>query len=411
MPEPLRDAVDEFARHLASVRNRSPHTVRAYVADLVSLLDHAHRMGCADLAGLSLDTVRSWLAKQRTMGAARASLARRAAAARTFSAWAHRGGLLPSDVAATLASPRPQRTLPTVLRADQAVLLVEAPTRPGTKAANQTEAADPTGAQVRAEAANGTGAEARTETTNRTESAAGTQVADRTEAADRTRAQGGTGADGGTRADGGIGAEGGTRAEGGIGAGDGDGVGGSATGRRRVGDGPADRVAEAVLLRDRALLELLYGTGVRVSEACGIDIADVDHGRRVVRVRGKGGRERAVPYGLPAQRALDEWLRQGRPVLAVPSSRDALLLGSRGGRLNPTSARRIVGGYAQAAGLPRISPHALRHSAATHLLEGGADLRAVQELLGHSSLASTQVYTHVSVDRLRNAYRQAHPRA
>ncbi len=139
---------------------------------------------------------------------------------------------------------------------------------------------------------------------------------------------------------------------------------------------------QAVRLRDRVLLELLYGTGVRVSEVCGIDTADVDQDRRVVRVRGKGGRERTVPYGLPAQRALDDWLRHGRPVLAVPESR-----------------------------LPRTSPHALRHTAATHLLEGGADLRAVQELLGHSSLASTQIYTHVSVERLRAAYRQAHPRA
>ncbi|GAA0366138.1 tyrosine recombinase XerC [Micromonospora gifhornensis] len=330
LPEPLRDAVDEFARHLASVRNHSAHTVRAYVADLVSLLDHAHRMGCAEVAELSLDTVRSWLAKQRTMGAARASLARRAAAARTFSAWAHRGGLLPTDVAATLASPRPQRTLPTVLRTDQAALLVEAPTRHShvRPAPDDHPATD---GHLTAATVDGAGAE--------------------------------------------------------------------------------DVVAEAVRLRDRVLLELLYGTGVRVSEACGIDVADVDHGRRVVRVRGKGGRERVVPYGSPAQRALDEWLRRGRPVLVVPGSRDALLLGVRGGRLNPTTARQIVGAYAQATGLPRIGPHALRHSAATHLLEGGADLRAVQELLGHSSLASTQVYTHVSVDRLRAAYRQAHPRA
>ncbi|MGW5673043.1 tyrosine-type recombinase/integrase, partial [Micromonospora sp. NPDC003776] len=178
-------------------------------------------------------------------------------------------------------------------------------------------------------------------------------------------------------------------------------------------DGAATLAAsdEAVVLRDRLLLELLYGTGVRISEACGLDLTDVDHGRRVVRVLGKGGRERAVPYGVPAQRALDAWLEQGRPALAGAGSGPALLLGARGGRLNPTTARRIVAGYAAAAGLPRTTPHALRHSAATHLLEGGADLRAVQELLGHSSLASTQIYTHVSVERLRAAYRQAHPRA
>ncbi|GAB3955744.1 hypothetical protein GCM10027614_65970 [Micromonospora vulcania] len=159
------------------------------------------------------------------------------------------------------------------------------------------------------------------------------------------------------------------------------------------------------------LLELLYATGVRISEACGLDVGDVDHGRRVIRVFGKGGRERSVPYGVPAQRALDAWLRRGRPALAGARSGHALLLGARGGRLNPTTARQIIGGYAKAVGLPRTSPHGLRHSAATHLLEGGADLRAVQELLGHSSLASTQIYTHVSVERLRAAYRQAHPRA
>ncbi|MER6596028.1 tyrosine-type recombinase/integrase, partial [Micromonospora purpureochromogenes] len=174
---------------------------------------------------------------------------------------------------------------------------------------------------------------------------------------------------------------------------------------------PADPEDEPVRLRDRVLLELLYGTGVRVSEACGLDAADVDHGRRVIRVLGKGGRERSVPYGVPAQRAIDDWLRSGRPALAVPGSGEALLLGARGGRLNPTTARRIVAGYAESLGLPRVSPHGLRHSAATHLLEGGADLRAVQELLGHSSLGSTQIYTHVSVERLRAAYRQAHPRA
>ncbi|WP_091340043.1 tyrosine recombinase XerC [Micromonospora rhizosphaerae] len=317
----MREAVDEFADHLARVRNRSAHTVRAYVTDLVSLLDHAVRMGCAELAELDLTVLRSWLAKQRTMGAARTSLARRAASARTFSAWAHRSGLLPTDVAAPLASPKAHRELPTVLRADQAAALLDAPA--------VAPAVDPREAGPDESA---------------TPSAAGAEH-------------------------------------------------------------------DPVLLRDRALLELLYGTGVRISEACGLDVTDVDHGRRVVRVFGKGGRERAVPYGVPAQRALDEWLRRGRPELVGPDSGNALLLGARGGRLNPTTARRIVAGYAEAAGLPRTSPHGLRHSAATHLLEGGADLRAVQELLGHSSLASTQIYTHVSVERLRAAYRQAHPRA
>jgi integrase/recombinase XerC len=299
LPAALREAVDEFAQHLSHLEGRSANTVRAYVTDLVWLLDHATRMGYAELADLDLAAVRSWLAKQRTMGAARATLARRTAAARSFSAWAHRTGLLPTDVAAPLATPKAHRELPGVLRVDQATALLAAP-----------------------------GAE-----------------------------------------------------------------------------------SSPVVLRDRVLLELLYATGARVSEICGLDTGDVDAARRVIRVFGKGARERSVPYGVPAQRALDDWLRHGRPPLATREAGDALLVGARGGRLQSTVARRIVSAYARVAGLPRTSPHGLRHSAATHLLEGGADLRAVQELLGHASLASTQIYTHVSVERLRAAYRQAHPRA
>ncbi|GAA1890547.1 tyrosine recombinase XerC [Asanoa iriomotensis] len=299
LPHAMREAVDEFARHLSHVENRSTHTVRAYVGDVVSLLDHAARMGCAAPGDLDIAVLRSWLARLRTLGGARTSLARRAAAARTFSAWAHRGGLLDVDVGAKLATPKANRDLPAVLRAEQATELVLAP----------GEEAAPT------------------------------------------------------------------------------------------------------LLRDRAVLELLYATGIRVSELCGLDRADVDGGRRVVRVVGKGDKERSVPYGLPAQEALDDWLRLGRSSLAGATSGDALFLGARGGRLQPTVVRRLVSGYAQAAGLPHMTPHGLRHSAATHLLEGGADLRAVQELLGHASLATTQIYTHVSMERLRAAYRQAHPRA
>jgi integrase/recombinase XerC len=168
---------------------------------------------------------------------------------------------------------------------------------------------------------------------------------------------------------------------------------------------------ETESIRDRAVLELLYATGVRVSELCGLDRADLDEARRVVRVFGKGAKERAVPYGVPAQRALDDWLRHGRPQLATPASGDALFLGVKGGRLQQTVVRRIVDAAARAAGLPHTSPHDLRHSAATHLLDGGADLRAVQDLLGHASLSSTQIYTHVSTERLRAAFKQAHPRA
>jgi len=317
LPPAMRTAVDRFARHLGRERGRSPHTVRGYVADIVSLLDHAARMGGTGPTDLDLGVLRSWLARLRSTGAARTSLARRAAAARTFTAWAHRDGLLPRDVGTMLASPKAHRGLPAVLRADQAEKLVTAPT--GVSPAPQ---AGPTAAA-----------------------------------------------------------------------------------------GPAAAAGDALALRDRAVLELLYATGIRVSELCDLNLRDVDRSRRVVRVLGKGAKERSVPYGLPAEAAVDAWLRRGRPVLVGPRSGEALLLGTRGGRLNPTSVRQLVASYAHAEGLPNVTPHGLRHTAATHLLEGGADLRSVQELLGHASLASTQIYTHVSVERLRAAYRQAHPRA
>lgn len=298
----MRTAVDAFAHHLAGERNRSAHTVRAYVADVVSLLDHATRMGVGEPVGLELSVLRSWLARLRTAGAARTTLTRRGAAARTFCAWAHREGLLAVDVGQRLTSPAARRELPVVLRADQAADLL----RPGAS----TEAS-----------------------------------------------------------------------------------------------------ADPLAIRDTLVLELLYATGVRVGELCGLDVADVDRSRRVARVLGKGAKERSVPYGLAAERALDAWLRHARPALRRGHSGEALLLGAQGGRLQPTVVRRIVAAAARRAGAPATSPHGLRHSVATHLLEGGADLRSVQELLGHASLSSTQIYTHVSVERLKRAYRQAHPRA
>lgn len=293
LPPAVRRAVDDFERHLAQVENRSAHTVRAYVGDVVSLLTYAK---VADPGELDLGVLRGWLAARMAAGAARTSQARRAAAARAFTGWAHRSGLITADVGAQLASPKGHRDLPSVLRAEQAAALVTT-------------------------------------------------------------------------------------------------------------------TADIHTVRDSAVLELLYATGVRVSELCGLDLPDVDGSRRVIRVMGKGAKERAVPYGVPAQRALDEWLRVGRPKLLREGSGAALFLGARGGRLQPTVVRRIVSAAATTAGLPHTSPHGLRHSAATHLLDGGADLRAVQDLLGHASLSSTQIYTHVSTERLRTAFNQAHPRA
>jgi integrase/recombinase XerC len=164
-------------------------------------------------------------------------------------------------------------------------------------------------------------------------------------------------------------------------------------------------------LRDVAILELLYATGIRVGELCGLDVDDVDRNRRVVRVLGKGRKERSVPYGVPADAALGRWL-DVRPRLLAPGAGAALFLGARGGRLDQRAVRSMVHRrLADVPGAPDLGPHGLRHTAATHLLEGGADLRTVQELLGHASLATTQIYTHVTAERLRAAFRQAHPRA
>jgi integrase/recombinase XerC len=168
---------------------------------------------------------------------------------------------------------------------------------------------------------------------------------------------------------------------------------------------------DPVAVRDLALAEMLYATGIRVSELVGLDVDDVDLGSRTARVLGKGDKERTVPFGVPAANAIVRWLG-ARSVLVTQASGAALFLGRRGGRLGQRQAREVVDAALRGLGdTGARGPHALRHTAATHLLDGGADLRSVQELLGHSSLSTTQLYTHVSVERLRSSYIQAHPRA
>jgi integrase/recombinase XerC len=306
LPEAVRSVLDQYERHLALERGLSAHTVRAYLGDVTSLLlavfgpepGPDRQLGEVDLTAL-----RAWLARQRAEGASRTTMARRSAAVRTFTAWAYRRGHLDADPGVRLVSPRPHRTLPAVLREDQADVLM-------------------------------------------------------------TAAQ----------------------------------------------SGAAER--EPVSLRDRALVELLYATGIRVSELCGLDVDDVELDRRVLRVLGKGNKERTVPFGGPAGTAVCDWIEDGRPHLAASRSGAALLLGARGGRLDPRTARRVVHDAISAvAGAADMGPHGLRHSAATHLLEGGADLRSVQELLGHATLATTQLYTHVTVERLKAIHDRTHPRS
>ena len=174
-------------------------------------------------------------------------------------------------------------------------------------------------------------------------------------------------------------------------------------------NGAATEAPERLL--DQVVVELLYASGMRVSELVGLNLADIDYSRKLLRVTGKGNKQRMVPYGAPAAEALELWIRKGRSVLATDESGDALLLTAKGNRVNVRVVYGIVSGLLAQTPIGAAGPHALRHTAATHLLDGGADLRAVQEMLGHASLGTTQIYTHVSVERLKQGYQGAHPRA
>ena len=370
----VEQVLDDYARHLSVRRGLSDHTTRAYLGDIRALLGTltpvrdaptppddaddaddaarrtdgqgagphpgvrdvapapgttgAERTGPArvDLTELDLMALRAWLAEEHAAGHARATIARRAASGRAFTAWAHREGLLAENVGARLRSPRTGKHVPRVLAVDAVERLLAA-------AAERAEDGDP------------------------------------------------------------------------------------------------------VHVRDHAALELLYATGVRVGELVGADMGDVRGEDRLLRVLGKGSKERMVPYGVPAARALDRWLTEARPLIVraaaerrgqqgpgghprgagpqsgVAPATNALFLGARGGRLDQRTLRGMLHRLTARAGIADVPPHGLRHTAATHVLAGGADLRSVQEILGHSSLATTQRYTHVSAERLRAAFTQAHPRA
>jgi integrase/recombinase XerC len=174
---------------------------------------------------------------------------------------------------------------------------------------------------------------------------------------------------------------------------------------------PLATVDSPSAVQDLLMIELLYGSGIRVSELVGLNLEDIDYGRKILRVTGKGNKQRMVPYSDPAGEALASWIRLGRIQFENEVSQNALLITTRGKRVGVRQVYALVASLLSETAVGQAGPHALRHSAATHLLDGGADLRAVQELLGHSSLATTQIYTHVSVDRLKQGYLKAHPRA
>lgn len=361
------DRLREFLDYLRANRGLSANTLKAYGADVGECLHVLELRGVENLNEVTIDDLRSWMAHE-SRSHARSSMARKTVAVRRFFAWAHAHDVTVTDPAAMLMTPKIPGTLPAVLTEAQAERLMD-----------EVEA----------------------------------------------RAHGMTPGDTCGGEDRGSDGNGGDRGE----------------DSGKDGTGPLD---EAMRLRDAAILELLYATGIRVAELVGLDLGDVDFTNRTVRVMGKGDKQRVVPFGLPAAHALEAWIGRGRPVvLAAASVRgrrgvrddgrqpvreertvrhgsgprerggaaDALFLGARGGRLDQRIARGVVHEESCRAGVPDISPHALRHSAATHLLDGGADLREVQEMLGHSSLKTTQRYTHVSIEQLKSRYRQAFPRA
>jgi integrase/recombinase XerC len=302
--ENFEKLIAAFTRHLEVERSLSVHTIRAYIGDLESLLNHLETIGVTDISQLELVHLRSWLANQQVKGGARTTLSRRAVSVRLFTKWAVKNKYLTKDVAATLATPKGHRTLPEVLD------IADAKTAMDSLATRASEEETP------------------------------------------------------------------------------------------------------ISLRDVAMVELLYATGARVAELCGLDMSDIDYDRQTIRVLGKGNKERTIPLGNPAMKALNVWLKEGRDSIKNSLSGNAVFLGARGKRIDQRTVRTVVYNALQAIeGIERMGPHALRHSAATHLLEGGADLRTVQEILGHASLATTQIYTHVSTERLQKAFKQAHPRA
>ena len=304
MSENYEKLITAFTRHLEVERSLSVHTIRAYIGDLESLLNHLETIGVTDISQLELVHLRSWLANQQVKGGARTTLSRRAVSVRLFTKWAVKNKYLAKDVAATLATPKGHRTLPEVLD------IADAKTAMDSLATRASEEETP------------------------------------------------------------------------------------------------------ISLRDVAMVELLYATGARVAELCGLDVSDIDYDRQTIRVLGKGNKERTIPLGNPAMKALNVWLKEGRDSIKNSLSGNAVFLGVRGKRIDQRTVRTVVYNALQAIeGIERMGPHALRHSAATHLLEGGADLRTVQEILGHASLATTQIYTHVSTERLQKAFKQAHPRA
>lgn len=302
----LQRAIDGFATYLSAERGFSDHTVRSYGSDLARLVEFATSRGASEPADLDLELLRDWLWHASNDGLAKSTLARRAAASRSFTAWLAGTHATPTDAATRLKAPKSDHHLPRVLTRAQVTIVLD-----------------------------------------------------------------------------------------------------SVSSRAQTGD--------PVALRDLAIIELLYASALRVSELTGLSMGDLDLGRLTVRVLGKGSKERTVPFGIPAKNAIVTYLDRARPALAngpAPRAAEPVFVGARGDRLTSRTVYELVSKLLHLVpGAGGSGPHTFRHTAATHLLDGGADLRVVQEMLGHASLGTTQIYTHVSTERLKESYRMAHPRA
>lgn len=299
--------LEDYLRYLRYEKFRAPATVEAYRSDLSAFFSYLLKSGTEHLADININHIRSWLASLHTQQSSKSSLARRSSSLRSFFAWATEEGLLDLNPALTLAVPKKEGYLPTVLSQQQMVTLL-----------------DLVYADLKEDPSN------------------------------------------------------------------------------------------AHLMRLLAVMELLYASGIRIAELCSLNLSSIDRDHYSIRVLGKGNKERTVPFGQPAMRALDLWVTRGRPqwFKAAASVQEALFIGPRGGRANPRQLRAALTQRMQQLPNTQASgAHVLRHSAATHMVDAGADIRAVQELLGHSSLSTTQIYTHVSVERLALTYKNAHPRA
>lgn len=348
----LRYHCARYVDYLRANKGLGEATLRAYGADVLQCLEWCSSNGFCDLRAVSTSVLRQWM-YWLNKNHARSSLARKVVAVRGFFAWAKHVGLISANPAQILSTPKIANELPTVLDESQAQKLLDYADNCADNFAQDSTEHDSTEQDS-------------TEQSSKQKK----PRAQKSQASERKEN----------------------------------------TPLKLPQKSPQEH---ALALRNAAILELLYATGMRVGELTSINVQDMDFENHTVKVTGKGNKQRVVPFGVPAANACKEWIEHGRSELLEKHAEtsQALFLGARAKRIDQRIVRSIVHAAAAAANVPDVAPHALRHSAATHMLNGGADLREVQELLGHSSLNTTQRYTHVSIQALKQRYSQAFPRA